>query len=119
MTQLKLKLVLLKTEHKDTEELAKKHIQVDKVGEQVEHVDALNGHNTEEESVTKIKHVPPNMEKDYEHFTISETKHYIFLNLLLSILTTHLDGKLHLNDLMEDPGNLKNSAHTRTAKELQ
>ena len=77
-------------------------------------VDALNEHvigyhNTEEESVTKIKHVPPNMENlkevidDSEHFTFcifSETKHYIFLNLLLSIWTTHLDGKLHLNDLI-------------------
>ena len=52
-----------------TEELAKKQVQVDeaaKVGEQVENVDALNEHvigyhNTEEESVTKIKHVPPNI----------------------------------------------------------
>ena len=62
-------------------------------------------YNAEEESITKIKHIPPNMENlkevidDSEHFTFcvsSETKHYIFLNILQSIWTTHLD----LNDLI-------------------
>ena len=59
-----------------TEELAK---EAAKVGEQVEHVDALNEHVIgyhiiEEESVIKIKHVPSNMENhkesidDFEHF---------------------------------------------------
>ena len=89
-----------------------------KVGEQVEHVDALNEHvigyhNTEEESVTKIKHVPPNMKKHSEDFAIiSEKTKDIFLKLLLSILTTHLDWKLHLNDSIGNPGNLQISAHT-------
>ena len=72
-----------------------------------EHVDALNRHNTEEESVTKI-----NMKKDSEHFTISEKTHYIFLKLFISILTTHLDWKLHLNDSIGNPENLQISAHT-------
>ena len=84
----------------------------------VEALEALNehiigSHNTEEESVTEIKHVPPNIMEnlkevmnDSEHFTFctfSETKNYIFLNLLLSLWTSQFDERLHLNGLYGGP----------------
>ena len=43
------------------------------------------------------------MKKYSEYFTISEKTQYTFLKLLLSILTTHLDWKLHLNDSIGEP----------------